>query len=461
MLQSTEPTKLETFLEQLGRIAWLKRLAQAGVALLYIVPFLVVAGVTVILAASPLISQKSLNGVVWGVLIFVLLAVLYFAEGAEIAVTRLLDRDDEQLETVTGIDMHRIRWVRKEHENFATGRQIIVVLCVIALTVTCGALAEDSKRAITTESAQHHGSLREPSWMVPIAKATFADAYVLLFPALGVLVAAQIPSKSRAQRRPIRSWLSGFTQFMIALSIVVGRLSLIGFVLRDVGPHEKEPDPSRLLLYRAQAAFRDGLGFEKVEIEVLIDPLDGSVDFRGTFDMKAYGSQPSAKIPQDDHWDAEILDPVLEILWLPRYCGSPSVIGPVFRNRAHTEVHWDLAFAAPLQKHDWCRFGVKYRTAPGTMRITPGEKDFFSYETYKFPANEICINVRLKPKGGIALREASVEVDASEEPKANIRESSRVSRNIEPLPDGYCYRMRYPLLNAQYRFSWEVGAPMR
>jgi hypothetical protein len=124
-------------------------------------------------------------------------------------------------------------------------------------------------------------------------------------------------------------------------------------------------------------------------------------------------------------------------------------------------VHWDLAFAAPLKLNDTCVFRVKYRTAAGTMKVEPEAKEFFGYQTEKFPANEISVKVRLLATDTIALREPTIVVEASPEERANIRESERVSRTIQPLSDGYHYHMRYPLMASKYKFSWEVGVPLR
>ena len=219
---------------------------------------------------------------------------------------------------------------------------------------------------------------------------------------------------------------------------------------------EEAPEPSRLQLYEAAAAFGNGLGLDEADIKLSINETNGSVRYDGRFVLGAYGRLPTARIPQDDFWEAEVSDCELTIEELPEYCGATTILGPSAADDAKA-VHWDLAFAAPLKLHDRCVFRVQFRVAAGGMRIGIGDSDYYSYDLERFPVKTLTLNVTLDDASAVALREAWVEVDASLEKRVNEAEMARVSRNVTSLPCGYQYIVRFPLIGAKYKFGWQMG----
>ena len=405
--------------------------------------------VTATYALSPAMYQRSLNGVAFAAVVLALLFALRIAEGAEIAVTMVLDRDDEQLAShAVRLDLKSVRQLRSQLDEFVAGRQFLVVVMVVSLQVMCLFLERAGTSAV--------GAPGEPQWLNIVLRFDERGLYAFWFPIVAVLVNAQLPSKFAAQQHPMRYFSDDLTQLVIRASILVGSILGLGALVKRFGTVEAPAEPSRLQLYKALAAFRDGVGFEQAKIVIMIDPSDGSVDYAGQFLMKAYGARPGTKIPEDNFWDAAISDTDLKIEQLPAHCGTPSVIGPIFGND-HKEVHWDVALGAPLGLHEECSFHVKYRVAAGASIIKVGDRDFFEYECYKFPVNELSLTVMLKNTSTIALREPTIEVDASNEAAVNAREMERVTRSIVALKEGYRYEMQFPLLPAKYRFSWEIG----
>lgn len=418
--------------------------------LTYRLVFVAGAALTTAYAISPALYQRSLNGVLFAIVVVVLLFALRVAEGAEIAVTMILDRDDEQLAGhAVSVDMGCVKSLRTSLDDFVTGRQLLVVTLVLVLGLVCTLLERAG-----FEAADQQG---EPLWLSAILKWDRPEAYAFWFPVVAVLVFAQLPSKFAAQQRPMRFFSNPFTQLLITLSSGIGRGLGLGLLMNQLGAPEGPAEPSRLQLYEAAAAFGNGLGLDDIDIKIEINPKDGSVAYEGRFVMRAYGREPSARIPQDDFWDVDVIEPQLVVDALPTYCGLTTMLGPTITTSGPKGVHWDLAFAAPLKLHDQCVFHVRYRVAPGAMKSGAGDFDFYSYDFERFPAKQLSVTVTLKDTSSFALREASVKVEASLEQRVNESEKRRVERNIVALNSGYQYIVRFPLMGAKYKFRWQVG----
>jgi hypothetical protein len=411
--------------------------------------FLVGVGLGLVYAIAPVLYERSLNGVLYAIVIVVLLLALRIAEGSEIAVTMVLNRDDEQLAAhPVGLNLKTVANLRENVDDFVSGRQLLVAIIVLAVGLTCTLL----ERAGTTTA----GIAAEPMWLNGFLVLDRPEAYAFWFPIVAVLVFAQLPSKFAAQQHPMSFFAEGSTQFIIALSSNLARYLGLGSLMRRFAAPEEAPEPSRLQLYEAAAAFGNGLGLDEANISIVIDQTSGSVAYDGRFILRAYGRLPTARIPQDDFWDAEVSDCALTIEELPEYCGATTILGPNEADEAKT-VHWDLAFAAPLKLHDRCVFRVRFRGAAGAIRIGIGESDYYSYDLERFPVKALTVNVTLEDASAIALREAWVEVDASLEKRVNEAEMMRVSRNVATLLSGYQYVVRFPLIGAKYKFGWQTG----
>jgi len=411
--------------------------------------FLVGVGLAIVYALAPVLYQRSLNGVFYAIVIVVLLLALRVAEGSEIAVTMVLDRDDEQLAAhPVGLNLNTVANLRENLDDFVSGRQLLVAILVLALGLACTLL---ERVGMATA-----GMAVEPAWLNSLLGFDHPEAYAFWFPIVAVLVFAQLPSKFAAQQHPMGFFAERSTQFVIALSSNLAHYLGLGSLMKRFAAPEEAPEPSRLQLYEAAAAFGNGLGLDEANISIAIDQTNGSVTYDGRFVMRAYGRLPTARIPQDDFWDAEVSDCELTIEELPEYCGATTILGPSEANDAKA-VHWDLAFAAPLKLHDRCAFRVQFRVAAGALRIGIGESDYYSYDLERFPVKTLALSVTLEDASAIALREAWVEVDASLEKRVNEAEMMRVSRNVTTRLSGYQYVVRFPLIGAKYKFGWQMG----
>ena len=417
--------------------------------LIYRVVFALGVGLGLAYAIAPALYLSSLNGVLYAVVIVVLLFALRIAEGAEIAVTMVLNRDDEQITRhPVRVDISAVANLRKGLDDFVTGRQLLVAVLVLALGLLCTLLERTGAAAA--------GQKGEPEWLNSLLAFDRPEVYAFWFPVVAVLVFAQLPSKFAAQRRPMRFFADGLTQLVVRISSTIGGVLRLGSLIRGFATPEEPAEPSRLQLYEAAAAFGNGLGLDEASITMNIDPATGSTEYDGRFVMTAYGREPSARIPQDDFWDAEISDAQLIIEELPEYCGAATILGPREENAAKA-VHWDLAFAAPLKLHDRCVFRVRYKVAAGSMKIGIGESDYYSYDLERFPVKSLIVAIKFTETAAVALREATVEVEASLEKRVNELEMTRVSRNIISIPSGYQYAVHFPLIGAKYKFVWQTG----
>jgi hypothetical protein len=460
---------------------------------LYRAIFAVGIVVTLAYAVAPALYGRSLNGILWAAVILALLVGLRAAEGAEVAANTILDRDDEQLERhPIRVDISGVQKLRTQRTEFVTGRQFLVTLLVLGLGLVCFLLEQTGSDA--------SGYYTEPQWLNAFLKFDQAELYAFWFPVVAALVFAQLPSKIAAERRPMHVYANWLTQFVIRTSCWIGRTLGLALMVESGGTAEDDAEPSRLQLYEAAAAFGSGIGIEDAEMTLLIDPSDGSVRYHGRFIMKAYGHAPNSRLPQDDFWDAPILEARMTVENLPSYCGQASILGPTAikagaatafgetslpRRRAweqavrataarlferlrewsagqrtgsrETSIHWDLAFSKPLRLHDSCIVNVTYRVAAGAQKIRLGEFDFYEYEASAFPVKKLTLTVRLDEAKNVVLREPRVSVVDTVEKLANEAEALRASRTIEALPDGYRYTINFLLQPALYTMRWQVG----
>jgi len=81
--------------------------------------FLVGVGLGLVYAIAPVLYERSLNGVLYAIVIVVLLLALRIAEGSEIAVTMVLNRDDEQLAAhPVGLNLKTVANLRENVDDF-------------------------------------------------------------------------------------------------------------------------------------------------------------------------------------------------------------------------------------------------------------------------------------------------------------------------------------------------------
>jgi hypothetical protein len=138
------------------------------------------------------------------VLIAIFVFCLYFAEGSEIAVTTVLDRDEDELDL--GAASGKLQELRDGTDHFVSGRQFIVVVLVVVFAAFCEAFARNSPTAPTSWHI---------SWLfTPLA----INLYAFAFPILTALWLSQLYSKFVAQRRPATFFRTAQAQFVVFLT---------------------------------------------------------------------------------------------------------------------------------------------------------------------------------------------------------------------------------------------------
>ena len=144
-------------------------------------------------------------------------AVLYFAEGSEIAVTTVLDRDEDEL-GLTDSTKSRLRKLRDSVNDFVSGRQFIVVVVVVLFAGLCEEFAKNAPKP----PASWHASFLFTDGVV--------KTYGFAFPILIALWLSQLFSKFVAQRRPVTFLQSPTTQKLLVAGVWLGRTVMVGFV---------------------------------------------------------------------------------------------------------------------------------------------------------------------------------------------------------------------------------------
>jgi len=396
--------------------------------------------------------------------IAVLVFILYYAEGAELAVTKILDRDEDQ---IPERQHERVRWLREHNDDFLTGRQLFVVLAVLLLGLICDWLYRSSV-ALTSDAA----GLVNLSMPVMLRNTILfppMKLYAYIFPAFSVLLFAQLYSKFVIHRRPQRFFDAYWTQLVILCSVPVGhvvRLGLPAWLVDAVVKKQCEDDvgASRLQLYKAQATFRDGIGFEKVSIALTIDPVDGSTHVEELFDLKAFAGGNS-EMNQEEGWDGPVLGPPeVDVVDLPEHCGDVWKTEPIFESDDKI-VKFDFGFDLPLIAGDAYRFSVNYDVGPKASKVTDNESDVFSYDVARYPARLIEFSATLKDyeTSAIVLANPRIAVKkVSYDEAMNAREALRHAGGVKkPSPDCISFTVKYPLLPAQYLFTWQVRRKFR
>ncbi|HWT06854.1 MAG TPA: hypothetical protein VN224_13915 [Xanthomonadales bacterium] len=426
----------------------------------YTVVFTTGLFLTCVFAYTDYRFSGSLLGVVALVGFILLICILYFAEGAEIAVTTILDRDEDQIP----VEHHeRIRRLRSRHGDFLTGRQLIVVLMVLLLGSICDWLATRTVDLVYQDSLIP-GTSQIPDWIRNIVSFPPINLYAYLFPAFSVLLFAQLYSKFVIHRRPQRFFASYWTQAVIWRSVPIGKIVRFGLpewlidavVKKQV---EAEVGASRLQLYRAQATFRDGIGFEKGKVDIIIDPTDGSTRVEEYFELKAF-ADGNRELKRNETWDGAILDePKLVVSDYPEHCGIQTQSAPLWSN-GRKNVKFDFGFALPLHAGDTYNFRVTYDVGPNASKNAAGDFDEFIYTVNKYPAKRVEFSVTLKDteNARIVLSSPSIDVrNVSDDDAMNAREAKRHADGVAmPAHNKLTFVVNYPLLPAEYIFKWRI-----
>ncbi len=429
-----------------------------GESLLFGVYAIVVVGgllLSLLYAVIPVWHRNS-TGISALVFILVVLVFLHFAEGAELAVTTMLDRDHDQIAASL---QKRVDGVRRRLDDFVAGRQFLVTVAALTLPFLCGDLESDA----VSVAAQYSDTM--PNWLWQIVTFDQPKSYAYWFPVFSIFFFSQLYSKYIVQKRPQTFFANPATGLVINISSWVGRAVRFGLpdwlvdwaVRRTSDP---EPGPSRLQMYRAQAAFRDGVGQERVDVVLEIDPNDGSVHYTQTATLRAY-AHGNQGVTQEEEWTAPILPQPEPTLHVPNPPGRSQWVGNDGPELSpdRKSVCWRLAFPNPLDIDDSCDIVADYHLAPHTMNCSALESDTFEYRLRRYPVKLLTVSVKLKSSTTKTFANAMIDVsNVSDDPRMNAKESLRVrdQHTTEVTVDRLYFEVRYPLLPAVYTFKWNI-----
>ena len=216
------------------------------------------------------------------------------------------------------------------------------------------------------------------------------------------------------------------------------------------GPKDDAPQASRKKLYHALATFKDGFGFEKVVVNLDIDPTNGSCDVKQHIFVRSYAARGKV-IREDDTWSAPILNPKLVV----NPARDVAIIGPTFDEK-RTNVKWDFALANALGIGEDFDFLTTYQVGPHGVTSGEGAVDEFFYGASKYPVKELSVSVRLKDTSTFMLTAGSILPEISDDPDINAREALRFIDGITGKDGGYDYNIEYPL-RWSYKFAWKIA----
>jgi hypothetical protein len=371
-------------------------------------------------------------------LIVLAVVVLYFAEGSEIAVTTVLDRDEGEL-ILSEEAKSALADLRRYDKDFVSGRQFIVVVIVVLFAALC----------------EQYADAAAPKW--PIFSVFFISgvvkAYGFAFPILTALWLSQLFAKFVAQKRPATFVQSAFTRYVIIQpSLWLGRTVMVGLIshgLTGIALRRKADDPrapSRVKLYEALAAFRDGFGFEQTVVDLVVNPLDGSLDVVVKASVRAYAPKGRLFL-QKDVWDAPIEgDPAITV-------SRPATLGKMDYSDGGKFLAWDFLLTEPLRTGDEFEFEVKYHVGPGGVNISDAAE--FYYEQHKYPMKRLIVSVRLTDTTAFIINPGWIEAKISDSVETNAREASRFS--ITSQDGGVDFDIGCPLMGGTYSCRWRLA----
>ena len=422
---------------------------------LYLILVLALVAMTIAYAAARLLIDRSLGQVFATLgligLICLWIVALYFAEGCEIAVFTVLDRDEDEQEL--GGTASLLADLREHIDEFLSGRQLVVLILVIVFAAMCEAFAHDASQAAAKLGPATPLAYPYISWAF---NPLLVNAYSYVFPILTALWLSQLFSKFIAQHRPATFFRAPLAQFAVRLSIALGKNLRVGDVSvllseRILKKRKEEPRiASRSRLYSTLAALKDGFGFERVIANVTIDPDDGSCEVKLHFVVRSYAARGRV-IHQDDKWGGPIRNQSLRVD-APR---NVSLSGPSF-NDDKTQVRWEFALDNPMEVGQQFTFSVQYSVGPGGVKSGEGSRDEFFYEQKKYPVKHLSVSLRLKDTSVFMLAEGRIEAEVSDDRSINERESNRFLDCVNAVDSGLDYEVHYPLMGGTSHCRWTI-----
>jgi len=397
-------------------------------------------------------AREPTSLVVYAVPFLVTFFVMFYGEGTEIAITSLKDKDPEQIPDALRPGFEAFQ--ASSHVLFISGRQLLVVLSIVALTLLCDNVSDIGPLVAGM-----------PSFAKLLALPQVHTSFTLFFPTFFALWFAQLPPKFIAHESPLSAYSWQFTRLIIASSLFLGR------TLRVDGPstHLKELlvrllplskavlKPSREFYYETSATLRDGKALEQLYTALEI-AHDGSISAKQHFRFRAYANG-FRRISQRIGWESPINQAGAAV---QVSCPVPhSLTGPSYApwtNRDGLALHsldWRVDLPGYLPVGAQLDVDVVYSTQAGAMRSTIGDVDYFRYTVSKVPTAEIVFEVQPEVNAGFVLIEGNASADTSDDQQVNKAEESRIA--VEPLNGGYRYTVKYPLPSTVYQFNWTLA----
>jgi hypothetical protein len=397
--------------------------------------------------------HEPLSSFVYLTVLAVLLVALFYSEGTDVAVSRLYDKDPEQIPAALRAAFQAVR--NCDPLLFISGRQLLAVFSIVATTLLCSNLAD-------VATLQAGPLTRLAQLMAPLK-----DAFTLLFPTFFALWFAQLPPKFIAHESPLTAFGWTLTTATINTSIFLGRTfhvegpssNFTNMLLRWQARGNLEPlRPSREHYYKNSAVLRDGKALEKVLILVEVRP-QGAVHVVERFKFRAFA--PGFRyIAQSVGWEAPIASGAsLRVVYCPvRYSVSnPTHEAPRTASNGATifPVRWEVNLAVNLPIGEYLEFEVDYTTGAGATKAKLNEEDSYHYVVSKVPTAEITLHLYPADSAGFILTGQRVTVNAADDDRVNNAEAARV-QVTEDL-GGYRYTVNYPLLSTRFMFGWTIS----
>jgi len=396
----------------------------------------------------------------YAVPLILLLGVLFYGEGAEVAVAMLSDKDPEQFpdwlrKSFLSLEPHL---AKQRHAPYISGRQAIVVFAIVGITILCDQLS-------TVEG------MRGPAWLGNhvslLADSRARFWFTLLFPTLAALWLAQLPPKFAAHENPLWIFSWQFTRWLLAVSMILGRYARIDSPslwfanrLATTKRSDIQPlGPGRRFHYQTSAMLRGGRGLQQGHIEIKIHP-DGSAAVVETFRYHAFG-KGLRRFPQRIFWEQPVPgDPEVHVTAAPPEAGAYA-ISPFARSQKTFDgtvfhgLEWVVSLQSDLPIHSEFELRFSYRTAPGAMRTAYESQDGYDYAVKLVPTAELIVDAMPSPDASFVLVDGEGKVDAAEDRAVDDFELSRIK--ITPFKRGYRYEVHYPLFNTTFSFNWSVA----
>lgn len=397
--------------------------------------------------------------VLWYVVGFgVVMWLMFFGEGTEIAYTTLHDKDPEQVPEFLQKGFAKL--VKSDQVGFISGRQLLVVFAIVGMTLLCELVSDVGSDDPARPYAQYIETL-----------ADFRYLFTLLFPSFFAFWFAQLPSKMIAHESALMAYRWAPMRWAMTWSMFIGNgLRVEGpskplkeLVARSLRRGDEDVlKPSRAFNYKTSAMLRDGKGIEEVHIQMWIGS-GGSIDVRQSVKIHAYArgvrkisEQTLSEAPIKPGAKIAVACPVSAFHNGPTAADSTVIDGTTFFKWV-----WDVQLKAQdLPIGHELDVEVQYATDDGAMKYRPNEKDEYDYTVRYVPTKKVVFDVMARPNNGFMFVTPTVIAITSENPDINWQEAKRVVPS-EIVDDesgsfGFRYAVDYPLLNTKFTFGWSI-----